>query len=226
MELTEIFARDTIVGKAAVFVALEAWDFASNLDEQLVLLGYTEGDVVAPVNQVVNKAILPEYTGSELAHEAQLVGPPSTQITMPMYAADPDLLEIVSPSGTRSGGFQRPLPVQERTLVIFPELLFVSGDAQQQTPGVLTPTGAGWTLDGAALTPTQLDLLNKGTRWYWRGFFHAPQKRWTFDRVGQLVEPVIFEAMYQSLAPNGHRAYTDGDPYDAGIDPLTGLIES
>lgn len=226
MQLTEITARDTIVGKAAVFVALEAWDWASDLNAQLQLLGYTEGDVVAAVNQQIMKATLNEFSGAEFAHEATIVGPPSTQLTMPMYAADPDLLEIVSPTGTRSGGYKRPRPVEERTLVIIPELLLVSADPEQQVESVLTPTGTGWTLDGVALNATQLDLLNKGARWYWRGFFHAPQKRWTFDRNGQLVEPVIFEAMHQSLAPNGHHAYTDGDPYDAGIDILSGLIAS
>ncbi len=215
---------DIAIGKSAVFYSPTPWDFASDLHSQLQFLGYTEGEVTLPFNETFNMLTTPEYTG-DAPHEAYVQGE-APVATIPLYVADPALRAILSPTGGASGGYKRQLPVVKRTLVIVPEALFVGNDPQQQEEEELVPTGTGWTLGGVALTTAQQELLEKGMIHIWRGYFQKPQLRWRIEEGGKIVEPVTFNLMIQSLAPNGHWLYTLGDPYDAGIDPLTGIIES
>jgi hypothetical protein len=223
MELTDLVASETAVGKGAVFYAPTAWDFASNLHASLFHLGFLEGELTLPFNETFNSLTLPEYTG-EAEHLAFVQGE-APVATLPLYVANPALRAILSPTGVASGGFSRQRPVTERTLVIVPEQLFVSADPAGQVEAQLVPTGSGWTLNGVALNAAQTALLGKSV-FLWRGYFKKPQYRFVHEGGGKLVEPVEFVCMFQSAAPNGHRLYTLGDPYEASIDLLSGVLES
>ena len=109
--------------------------------------------------------------------------------------------------------------MRERTLVIFPEELFLNPSTGEY--GQLTYTGTAWQVDGQALTPEQEDLLGLSV-WFWRGHFQKPGITFRSEDGGKLVLQVNYQAMPTKLAtsviPDGHRLYTVGDPAAAGID--------
>lgn len=223
MQPGDLGATRFAVGKAAVFYSPNVWDWNSDLNAALVHLGFTEGEIALPFSETFNALTLPEYTG-DAPHEAFVQGE-APVLTIPMYAADPALRAILSPTGGASGGHRRQRPVKTYTVVLVPEQLFVSGDPEAQTEESLVFAGASWTLGGEALTAAQEALLGQSV-WLWRGYFVKPQYRFPHADGGKLVESVEFHVMYQAFAPNGHRLYTLGDPAEAGIAIDTGAVES
>lgn len=216
-DLDAITPDDAVLGRAAIFYSSTAWDFDSALS--MTFLGFTEGDVVQTENEEYQTLTLPEYTGS--APRKRSVQGSAPIVTIPLFTADPALLAILSPSGTASQGFRRQRPVVERTLVVFPEELFLSADGQ--TDLTLDTNGGTWQIGGVALSAAQEALLAKA-RWYWRGHFTTPDTAFSHSDVGKRVDETTFVVMFSDAAPNGHGLYTVGDPYDYGIDPETGLV--
>jgi hypothetical protein len=223
MQLGDLDTSVFSVGKGAVFYA-DAWDFNSNLHTSLNFLGFTEGQIEIEFNETFNTLTLPEYTG-DAPHKHYVQGE-APVATIPLYTADPSLRAILSPTGGASGGRRRQQPVKEYTLVVVPEELFLDlNDPTSQIDLPLTPDGSGWLLGGQALTTAQEDRLDQAV-WLWRGAFTKPPLRYQHEDGGKLVDEVTFTVMYQVAAPNGHRLYTIGDPYAAGIDVLSGYSES
>jgi hypothetical protein len=218
-ELDAITPDDAVLGRAAVFVCTPKWDWNSDLT--MTFLGFTEGDVTVAQNEEYQTLTLPEYTGSA-PRKANVQGA-APVVTIPLFTADPALLAILSPSGTASQGFGRQRPVVERTLVVFPEELFLSADGQVDLS--LDSNGGTWQLGGSALSTAKSALLDKA-RWFWRGYFTTPDTAFSHADAGKRIDETQFVVMFSDDAPNGHGLYTVGDPYDAGIDIETGDVES
>jgi hypothetical protein len=222
MQLGDLDTTVFSIGKGAVFYA-DAWDFNSNLYTSLDFLGFTEGPVSVEKNETFNELTLPEYTGD--APHKRFVQGEGPVATIPLFTADPELRAILSPTGGASGGRRRQQPVKEYTLVVLPEELFLDPATDFQEDLVLAATGTGWTLGGDALSAEKDRLLNQSV-WLWRGSFTKPPLRYQHEEGGKSVDEVTFTCMYQVAAPNGHRLYTIGDPYEADIDVTTGIVGS
>ena len=222
MQLGDLDTTVFSIGKGAVFYA-DAWDFNSNIYTSLQPLGFTEGQVSVEMNETFNELTLPEYTGD--APHKRFVQGEAPVATIPLYLADPELRAVISPTGSASGGFRRQLPVKEYTLVVLPEELFLDPVTNFQEDLVLAATGTGWTLGGSPLSTEKERLLNQSV-WLWRGSFTKTPMRYQHEEGGKVVDEATFSVMYQVAAPNGHRLYTIGDPYDADIDVTTGVMGS
>lgn len=211
------------IGKAAVFYKAPAWDFGSNITTGMTFLGYTEGEIGAVFNETFNNLTLNEYTG-EAIHEANVSGE-GPEVTIPIFTADPALRAILSPTGSASGGGKRQRPVATRTLWLVPEEMFLDvSDPTLQETLPLTWSGSAWQLGGQALTDDQEDLMAQSII-LWKGYFSKPPLRYRWEEAGKSVDEVTFRAMYQRLAPVGHRLYSIGD-FSTIVDPATGDEES
>jgi hypothetical protein len=208
------------ISKGAVFYA-DAWDFSSALD--LDFLGFTEGEITFSLNEEFQNLTLDEYTGT-LSHKAFVQGE-APVLTIPLFTGDPSLRAILSPTGSASGGYSRQLPVAERTIVVFPEELFLTNDGQSTLELEYNTGASAWELDGQALTAEQDRLLGQAL-WVWRGYFSKPDVVYRHANAGKSVDEVTFTSMYQPLAPNGVRIYHIGDPLEVGIDPNSGVVGS
>jgi hypothetical protein len=210
------------IGRGVIFYAHDGteaqtpvrWDGVSTLN--LAHLADTEGEMKVTPNGRVEKLTLPEISG-DAAYEADYVGE-APVIEAPVFAADPDLLDLLSPTGESSAGLERTEPVAERTIVIFPERLFKKPAVRGF--GTLTyVTGGTFLLDGVALTAAQLTLLEH-TFWGWRVYANRPGI--TFKggagNDAKLIEVVQFEVMMHPTMPNAHHLYTRGNPFAAGIE--------
>lgn len=224
IQLADLDSALLAIGKAAIFYA-PAWDFASDLHADFQFLGFTEGEVRATMNETYNPLTMNEYTG-EAPHEETVSGE-RPELTIPLFAADPNLRTILSPTGSASGGKRRNQPVVTYTLWVLPEEIFIDpADATGQADElVLAPTGSGWTMDGQALTARQTELLGLGAI-FWRVRFGKPDLVYRWEEGGKVVVPVTAMTLYQKLAPNGIRLYALGDPYSHDVDILTGPIAS
>lgn len=190
------------------------WDGASPL--RLAHLTDTEGDIVHRSNGTDAVLTLPEIAGDapfEVTHTGE-----APTIELPLFMADPDLLSIVSPTGSASAGHVRVREVAERTIALFPEALF------RTAAGVyaeLEYTAGGWTLGGDALDAAHQTLLGHSI-WFWRAYFGRPDRgfRGGHGNDAKNIETVTVNAMMHPNMPDGHRLYTTGDPLAAGINLL------
>lgn len=208
--LLDLTAQVRAIGRASIFYGAGAYIFNSGgADLALTHLGDTEGEISIAGNEEYSDLTLPELTGPAI-HNRYLTGF-SPQITIPLYAADPDLRDIVSPTGTKSGGFWRRRPVTEYTLAIFPEQLFIESNAQV---AVGYTKAGGWTVGGDAASASQTDLLDLSI-WFWRGHFTQAFPMYRHEDGGKVVQTVTFQAMWNSSMPDGHRLWTVGRPDQA-----------
>jgi len=202
------------IGRGVVFYA-DKWNGSTNLT--LAHLGDTEGEITVELNEEYVHLTTPELTG-QAKHKSYVAGEDPV-VTIPLFLADPALRSVVSPTGNASGGYQRRRPVKERTVVIFPEELFLNPSTGEY--GQLVYTGTAWQVDGQALTPEQEKLLGMSV-WFWRGYFTKAMPPFRHEDAGKTVVPVTFQVMQSDLStsiiPDGQRLYTVGDPEDAGID--------
>lgn len=182
----------------------------------LAHLGDTEGDITFTPNGEVASLVLPEVTGPA-RHTATFTGEAPT-LAIPLFLADPALLDVISPTSSRNGGASFRRRAKEYTLAIFPEELFleeqVDGSFLRKT---LAYTGGVWTLDAVALTPAQEAMVAQSL-WLWRGFFDKAPRRFIGAPDGKNIETVNFHLLHQAEMPEGNALYTQGDPADAGID--------
>src|SRR5690606_24372402 len=120
-DLTSLFRA---IGRASVFYSPGMFQFSpSGTNLTLTYLGDTEGPIEPVANTEYMDLTLPELTGPAI-HQRYVTGE-SPQVQMSLLVADPDVLDILSPVGSASGGYWRRRKVTEYTLVIFPEDLFL-----------------------------------------------------------------------------------------------------
>lgn len=204
------------LGRGVVFIA-DRWDPGSG-DLSPTHLGDTEGDIVINTNAEMSALTTPELTGPA-AHEMDYTGENPT-IEIPLYLTSPALMALVSPTGLAGAGRSRRSAPAEKTLIIFPEQLFLKPDGSGVVESYdLKRVGGAWTLDDVALTSAQLALLGV-TFWAWRGVFTRPPMRFLGGAgdARKNIETVTFTVMQHPDMPEGHKLYTIGDPEDAGID--------
>lgn len=200
----QIFA----IGKGSVFYGTGAFAGSGN-DLTLTHLGLTEGDIDIEANEEYSTLTLPDNTGP--APIEKYFDGAAPVITMPIIAADPALRAITSPVGTASGGYERRRSVTEYTLVVFPEEVFIEGDAQVT---VAYTTAGGWTVGGDAATTEQLAQLDLSF-WAWRGHFSVTMPMFRHDDGGKVVQTVEFHIMQNFNMPQGHQLWTIGRPEQA-----------
>lgn len=211
LDLTTVLRR---LGRGVALYA-PRWDRATPL--ALTHLGDTEGDIVIATNAEVAALTLPELSGPA-AIEADYTGENPT-VELPLFLADPALLSIVSPIGGKNAGATRRRAVDEFTLVIMPEALFlknnVDGAPERKQ---LSFTGGEWKLDNVALTAEQTEMLGQST-WLWRGYFNRPPRsfRGGAGDASKAIETVSFQVMQHPGMPEGNMLYTIGDPADSEI---------
>lgn len=209
------------IGRGVVFYApgngegVEGWTPGSgplNLEH----LGDTEGDIVFTPNAETSGITLPEVTGPA-RHNATFMGENPT-LAFPLFLADPNLLDIITPTGSRHGGQSHRRKAKEYTIAIFPEALFlVPQNDGTFARAALDYTGGVWTLDGQPLSDEQEALLGMSL-WCWRGYFDRPPRRFLGAPDGKNIENVSFHLLHQAEMPEGAQLYSQGDPTDIEID--------
>jgi hypothetical protein len=221
INLQDLSSGKFSLSKGAVFYTTNTWDFNSQMT--LNFLGFTEGEISFTANEEFQTLTIDENTGP-LIHDAYVQGE-APVLTIPIFTGSPALRSILSPTGTASGGYERQVPVKTRTLVVFPEVLFLSADGQDTKTLTYNTAQTRWELDGVAATTAQNALIGQSL-WIWKGHFTKPDVVYRHADAGKSVDEVTFTAWYQGLAPNGARAYHIGDPASIGIDINTGIVGS
>jgi hypothetical protein len=208
------------IGRGVVAYAVDGggdptvWDGTSALT--LAHLTDTEGDISFRANATEAALTLPEIAG-EAPFEVTYTGE-APELEIPLFMADPDMLDIISPIDSASAGHIRVREVSERTIVLFPEALFRKSDG---TYPELSYGVGGWTLGGAALDAAHQTLLATSV-WFWRGYFARADRTFKggHGNDAKNIVPVTLRVMMHPTMPDGHRLYTTGDPALASIDIL------
>lgn len=206
--LLDLTAQVRAIGRASVFYGTGAFPGSGN-DLALTHLGDTEGEIGIESNEEYSTLTHPELTGPA-PHEKYVSGE-APVVTMPMYAADPALRAIASPTGSASGGYRRRRAVTEYTLVLIPEQVFIE-DLAEVTVGYTT--AGGWTVGGDAATAAQLGLLDLSI-FFWRGHFTPTKPKYAHEDGGKVIQEIMFHSMHNSAMPDGHHLYTIGRPEEA-----------
>jgi hypothetical protein len=210
------------IGRAALFYAL-AWDGTADLT--LTHLGDTQGSVEFNRNAEYGHLRAVEVTG-QAKLRSKLKGEDPVLTVENVWWGRAALLDIVTGKSSASGGYTRQRDPIYRTLIVFPEEIFI--DPTTQLPGTLRNTiGGGWQFIGSdggspgALTAEQTRLLAH-TTWIWKGYFEEPNIPFNDANAGEALAPVTFNAVHNDglsgAIPNGHLLYTIGDPTAEGVD--------
>lgn len=215
-DLLDLTDQLRAIGRASVFRASGAFVYdAGGTDVAMTHLGDTEGEIVPVANEEYSALTLPELTGPA-PHEKYVSGE-APVVTIPIYAADPTLRAILSPSGSKHGGYQRRRAVAENFIAIIPEQVFIESDAQAQLS--YPNQQDGWMVGGNAATDAQLALLDLSI-WFWRGHFSKALPIYKHEDGGKVVQQVEFHAMHNSSMPDGHHLYTVGRPDQVPTTPI------
>lgn len=178
-------------------------------------LGDTEGDITLDTNPEVSAMTLPEVTGP--ARQTAFYTGENPVLSIPLFLADPALLPIITPTGSKHAGNSFRRRVNEYTLAILPESLFLQANADGTfTQRTVDFQAGAWHQNAVAFTTAQQAILDMAI-WLWRGYFNRPPRRFIGAPEGKNIETVSFQVMYQPLMPEGHMLYTQGDPSDYGI---------
>jgi hypothetical protein len=223
INLQDLGSGKFALSKGAIFYTDDAWDFDSDLSADLTFLGFTEGEITFAVNETFQTLTIDENTG-DLPHEGFVQGE-APVLTIPIFTGDPDLRAILSPTGSSAGGFDRQVPVKTRTVVVFPEALFLDESGQTTMTLEYDSTGQVWELDGTTVTDEQQRLIEQSL-WCWRGFFSKPDVVYRHANAGKSVDEVTFTCMFSYDAPAGSRAYYIGDPTEIDVDINVGYLGS
>lgn len=213
--LLDLQSQVRAIGRAAVFYGTGPYAYVASptgADLSLTHLGDTEGEITIEWGEEYTGMTTPELTGGAL-HNRYVAGE-NPRVTIPLYVADPDLLAIISPTGSASGGYQRRRAVTNRVLVLIPEEVFIESNAQVDLVATNTAGTMAWTIGGDAATPTQLDLLRQSI-WFWGGHFEKPGAAFRHEDGGKAVQPVVYQSILNTAMPDGHMLYTRGLPEEA-----------
>lgn len=209
------------IGRGVIFYApgnggdVGAWEPGTG-PMVLTHLGDTEGDITFNPQSETSSLTLPEVTGPA-RHNATFTGE-NPQLTFPLFLADPALLAVITPTGSRHGGQSFRRRAKEYTIAIFPENLFLEANPDGTfTRRTIAFTGGVWTFNGNPLSAEQEELLAL-SMWLWRGYFDRAPRRFIGAPDGKNIETVTFSVLHQSAMPDGNQLYTLGDPADQLID--------
>ena len=141
------------LGRAALFYS-DWWDETGDLT--LTYLGDTEGEVTVEGTEVMSMLTAPEQSG-EVPLEVHVTNP-ALEVSLPLYVADPDLLDVLSPVGSRHMGNDRQVEATYYTLALIPERLLVQSGQRQD---LVYESAGSWTLGGVALTAAKVAILDQ-----------------------------------------------------------------
>ena len=129
------------VGNAEVFVGSA---FAGGMAS----LGALDGPVGVDIGYSSNDLTAKWLTGN-VPHQRS-VSVDHARIKMPLIMGDPTLWAKINPVGTKGGGWQRQMPVQEMTVLVIPRAEL--GGGLSAVNGVWTRVGGNGVPDSAAIT--------------------------------------------------------------------------
>lgn len=213
--LLDLSAQVRAIGRAAVFYGTGPYAYVASptgADLTLTHLGDTEGEITIETNEEYSDLTLPELTGAAI-HKRYIAGE-NPRVTIPIYAADAALRAILSPTGSASGGYMRRRAVTQRVLALIPEEVFIEANAQASLVATNTAGTMAWTVGGDAATAAQLALLDQAI-FFWTGHFEKAMPIYRHEDGGKVVQSVVFQSMYNTSMPDGHKLYTIGRPENA-----------
>jgi hypothetical protein len=191
------------LGKAVPFIG--DWTVADGM----LPLGATEGPITRAGGWRINGFEATEHTGG-LLHKAT-VTPGAISVSIPVIVGDPDLWAKITPTGSKSGPSDNPIPVQTTGLWLVPlEAFPVSGTPPAY--GTIGYNGTVWAPVGVNLT----DLF-KNAVLFGRGFFTHADVSHPFDNGGKSINVATFTPMYDERLPAGKRGWIIGDPVAEGV---------
>ena len=126
MDMTLLDLGDVLrsIGRGVIFYApgndalsVDGWTPGTG-ELALAHLGDTEGDIVFTPHSETTGLTLPEVTGPA-KHTAIFTGEAPT-LSFPLFLADPSLLDVITPTSSRSGGQSFRRRAKEYTIAIFP----------------------------------------------------------------------------------------------------------
>jgi hypothetical protein len=210
------------IGKAVILYATK-WDGTTKLTMEH--LGDTEGAVTFDPQEQIGALRLPEVYGPATVKAWSVGAEPI--LTAPLFLADPDLREIITPTGDGIIGATARRPVAEYTLAVLPQALFYNPLTGQNNAKVEYATGTGWRKSAVATGDpdsfTALSAADQRLRdlsiWIWNGYWSRPPVTYeaTVDDVVKNIEEATFTGM-PNMAVLGGVIATQGDPATYGID--------
>lgn len=209
--LTAIDLASAAIGRAAVFTA-NYW--AGSTDLALTHLGYTEGNIQVAANTEFSNLTLPELTGPAPLKAYQKGEAPVLGFSV--LCGTQALAALFSPTAAGSSGYKRWREVTYKTLVLFPEDLFIAANAEKALAFTKGSPGA-WTIGGVAASAAQLAKIDL-SMWFWKGYFTRVAPSFNPEDGGKAMQAIEFHAVQDLTKPDGHQIWTLGDPADASID--------
>jgi hypothetical protein len=194
MELTEAL---TAIGTGAVFVGNPK--VAGGMSH----LGYIKGRVGWSPKYLNNDLKAEELTGN-VPHQRS-VKLDSVEVSVPLVLGDPALLLSLNPvapqpAGTFGGGWSKPQPARETTVLLIP----------------IAEIGDGMSYDGAVWTPA----APKHAIWLWRAFRTPGDTGFADENGGESPITLTFTGAFAGSYPEGHKVFTVGNPVLAGVTDL------
>jgi len=205
--LTAIDAAAAALGRAAIFIC-DYWDGVADI--ALTHVGYSEGAVEPAPNGEYDPLVLSELMAAPIRVFFKGEAP---VLQFSVLCATQAQASLFSPTGSGSAGTKRWREVQYKTLVLFPESLFINAGEEV----AVAFDGAQWTIDGTPATAAQQALIDM-SMWFWKGYFTRATPSFNPADGGKALRQIEFHSVQDLTKPDGEQLYTLGDPADAGID--------
>ena len=209
MELRDISTERFDIGRAAIFSHGEVdeygvstyseWDGTTNLFDNLVHIGTTEGEVDIAANEEYSDLTI-EVTGPAILKRCLAGESPSFDVGL---FPDPDKMKAFSPTGTASSGTSRRRLVKVHTLWIVPEELFLADDGTGRFVEVPVTFASGVFLkDGNALTTAEQELVDMSSV-IWKAQFGRLTPRYNHDEGGKSLKTLPVQVLQDLTQPEG-----------------------
>lgn len=218
-DLNGISLTEASIGRAALFYAVTGspaaptyWDGTTDL--RLEHLGYTEQAIQPNANGSFSILTLPELMGDAPLRVFQKGEAPVMSFSV--LCGTKALAQFFSPTGSGSGGYKRWREVSYRTIVLFPEALFLESNAEV-TVGFTKGSPGSWTVGGNAATAAQLAQIDISL-WFWKTYVTRAMPLYNPEDGGRDLTGIEIRGVQDLTKPDGHQLWTLGDPADAGID--------
>lgn len=195
-----VFYRNPWDGTGSVFDG----DGGSGSEDVMTHLGDTEGAITIAPNPEYSELTLPELSGPA-AIKRYLKGEKPT-FTLGVFPT-PAMLGVLSPTGLSSAGQQRQRPVNEHTLWIVPEALFLKADVNGFMQRVAVSYAGGVFLkDGDPLTADEQELADLSIL-VWRADFQRITPMYSDADGGKALREVEVMCQQDFAKPDGCQLY-------------------